>query len=123
SDLGRYPRRFDLRPGGGERWLRAAAADGRWRAGAGCGGSLPAGDRRRLGRASSPPAELRDLDSGPDRGRRDAERALLRAEPLPDPAPRAGHLAAEREWAGGAAAELDRARSRAAAVEHRGRHA
>ena len=57
-----------------------------------CGRRLPAGDRRRTGCPSRAPAQLRDVDPGAPRRRRDAECAVLRPQPLPDSQPGPGHL-------------------------------
>ena len=76
----RQPRRWDVRVGG-----RGAACRPRSQR-PGSGGRLPPG-RRRSRRPPRPPAELRDVDRRSDRRRRDAQRPVLRTEPLRDPVP------------------------------------
>ena len=84
---GRQPRHLpclDVRARRGQRRVRRTDADERWRREPESGRGLPAGHRGGTGRPSRASAQLRNVDPGTHWRRRDAERAFLRAQPLPD---------------------------------------
>ncbi len=80
-------------------------------------------DRPRTRRTSRRSAQLRDRSTRAHRWSRDAERPLLRAEPLRDTDARSRDLAARRARTRRSATEPDHARRATAAVRHVGRHA
>ena len=106
---GRLPG-LDLRPRRGQRRLRRAAAP--------CPRSRPRWTRKRPastrssrpGRPPRAPAQLRDVDPGAGGRRRDADRAVLRAEPFPRCPSSTPPPSASRRRPGGSAAQPQPAR-------------